>query len=337
MGRSAHSANSVLVRLNKYAVFFLFAFLWAVFPAKAQDQPEVPQKVYTGIYLMNIYDLNVSAYSFYADFYLWFRWKGDIDPTNIEFVNALEKWGFTVEPFYEEHKELEDGYLYNGMRIEGRFYHSFQLNEFPLDKHVLDIRMENIDYPADSLIYVPDTSRFLLREDFKIPGWNILGAKMATHNNAYRTNLGEPATASTVFSNFDFLLTISRPRSYFLLKLMLPLLVVLIASLGGLFIFPPHIDARSSLPIGGLLSCVFLQQSYSDALPDIGAMVLMDRIYLLSYLLIAAILLRIIVASNRLSQEGEAISNALFKVDRKQAAWFFLVFTMGVLFLVLIK
>lgn len=42
---------------------------------------------------MNLYDLNVNEYSFYADFYVWFRWKGDRDPTGIEFVNGVEKWG----------------------------------------------------------------------------------------------------------------------------------------------------------------------------------------------------------------------------------------------------
>jgi hypothetical protein len=115
-----------------------------------------PQKVYTGIYLMNVYDLDVNEYSFYADFYLWFKWKGERDPTNIEFVNSIEKWGFTQTMFHDTALVLPDGYSYNGMRVEGRFYYSFALSRFPLDRHSLDIRLENIIYPIDSLVYVPE-------------------------------------------------------------------------------------------------------------------------------------------------------------------------------------
>ncbi|MBK6948596.1 MAG: hypothetical protein IPH16_11545 [Haliscomenobacter sp.] len=307
------------------ALIFATCLYWGISAQAATPSPDThhAQKVYTGIYLMNVYDLNINAYSYYADFYLWFRWKGDINPENIEFVNAVEKWGFTKELFYEEPKELENGYFYNGMRIEGRFYHSFQLADFPLDKHTLEIRIENVDYPVDSLVYLPDTGRFLMREDFSIPGWSIDSAKMTSHHNAYRTDFGEPNRSATVFSNFTFLLNINRPNSYFTLKLMLPLLVVILASLGGLFIFPPYIDARISLPIGGLLSCVFLQQSYGSALPDVGYMVLMDRIYLVSYLLIAAIMLRVILVSNSLTRLGESHYQNVYIKDRRLAGFSF--------------
>ncbi len=57
-----------------------------------------PQQVRVGVYLMNLYDLNMDEHSFYADFYIWFKWKGPIDPTNIEFVNSIEKWSMASAP-----------------------------------------------------------------------------------------------------------------------------------------------------------------------------------------------------------------------------------------------
>ncbi|HNE30394.1 MAG TPA: hypothetical protein PLW66_14560, partial [Saprospiraceae bacterium] len=54
--------------------------------------PAQAQQVRVGMYLMNLYDLNMDEHSFYADFYIWFKWKGPIDPTNFEFVNSIEKW-----------------------------------------------------------------------------------------------------------------------------------------------------------------------------------------------------------------------------------------------------
>lgn len=304
--------------------------------AQRDTFPPQAQKVYTGIYIMNVYDLDINEFSFYADFYIWFRWKGDRDPTNIEFVNAIEKWGSTTEMFHDTTQVLPDGYNYNGMRVEGRFYYSFLLDDFPLDRHSPNIRIENIIYPFDSLIYLPDTSKSLLRKDFIIPGWEIKDAAMSGNSNFYNTNFGEPGRTGSKFSDFDFKLTIARPTSYFLMKLMLPLLVVMLASLGGLLIHPLFIDARISLPIGGLLSSVFLQQSYSDALPDVGDMVLMDKIYLLAYFLIAAILMRIITVARTIAAEGKESSHGLHRTDRKRAVWYFISFLTGVGVLILI-
>lgn len=321
-------------KIKKHLILLL-AYLFFFPGIFAQETTANQEKVYTGVYLMNLYDLNVNEYSFYADFYVWFRWKGDLDPTGIEFVNGVEKWGVTNEIFSDEPKELPDGWMYNGMRIEGRFYHSFTLNRFPLDKHPLSIRLENTDYPLDSLVYLPDTSRFLFREDFIIPGWEIEKAEMATHTNAYNTNFGDPTGGRSAYSNFTFYINLKRPLSYFTLKLMLPLLVVLMASLGALFIYPSYIDARISLPIGGLLSCVFLQQSYSSALPDVGYMVLMDFIYLLSYLLIAAVILTVMLSGNKAATKDEMDHSVIYRKNKRLAFILFSVYLFGIILLIL--
>ncbi|MFZ2898723.1 MAG: hypothetical protein WA004_08885 [Saprospiraceae bacterium] len=302
------------------------------FLAKAQQE-----EAHCGVYLMNLYDLNVSEYSFYADFYVWMKWKGERHPLGIEFVNAVEKWGFTQLDFSDTVQVLPDGSNYGGMRIEGRFFHSFDLRRFPLDRHELDIRMEHVDYPLDSLVFLPEAQDDLFRKDFAIPGWKIEGAKLETHSNFYDTDFGDPSYGESSYSNFTFKLIIARPLSYFLLKLLLPLLVVIIASLGGLLIHPNYIDARISLPIGGLLSCVFLQQSYSSALPDVGYMVLMDKIYLVSYMLIAAIMLRIILVGNRLSRKKGFDADTLFRKDRRYSGWFFLAYLIGIGLLILVR
>ncbi len=312
---------------TKHLLACSILFIAAALPAQKEEPPTT---VSTGMYLMNIYDLNVSEYTFYADFYLWFKWQGERDPMNIEFVNAVEKWGFTITPFHEEPLEKPGDSLYNGMRTEGRFYHSFDLRRFPLDRHDLDIRIENVDYPLEELRYEMDPAQSLFRRDFVIPGWRILGARIDTHSNFYDTDFGEPETSGSSFSNFTYKLTIARPLSYFLLKLMLPLLVVIVASLGALLIHPNYMDARISLPIGGLLSCVFLQQSYSSALPDVGYMVLMDKIYLLSYVLIAVIMLRVIRVGNIRKRSKEADMLWLLAKDRRRAALFFGMFLAGV-------
>ncbi|PHN07917.1 ligand-gated ion channel [Flavilitoribacter nigricans] len=293
-------------------------FLWILL-LPARTGLAQPQEVRTGIYLINVYDLDINQHSYYVDCYIWFKWKGELDPMNIEFVNAVEKWGATVVPFYEEPQVLEDGYFYNGMRYEGRFYHAFDLERFPLDQHALDVQIENIDYSQDSLVYVAEENPTYVREDLVLPGWTILGTEVENRTHRYPINFGETGKPEAIFSNFVFELQLRRPFNYFLLKLLLPLLIVICVSLGALLINPVSIDARISLPIGGLLSAVFLQQSYSSALPDVGYMVLMDKIYLLVYALIAAILLRVVLMGNRVIIRKEALDiEQVRKSDRRR-------------------
>ncbi|MCC6723171.1 MAG: hypothetical protein IT258_01585 [Saprospiraceae bacterium] len=293
-----------------------------------------PQKVYTGVYMMNLYDLNLDEHSFYADFYIWFKWKGDIDPTGMEFVNMVEKWGMTQEPFEDTIITLDGGWNYQGYRVEGRFFHPFELEDFPLDKHLLEIHIEHPDHPADALIFVKDTTSapIYFRKELTLAGWDILGSDLISKMHNYGTDFGNPDYPATNFSDFVFRFTISRPVSYFALKLLLPLTIVILAALGALLFFPSYVDARISLPVGSLLTAVFLQQSYSDALPDVGYMVLMDKIYLLAFGLIAAVMFQLILTGNMLSRfkKKELDLIRLKKREQKMAILFLSIYVVGV-------
>ena len=310
-------------------LIFLFPFLLFLTPRLHAQ----PQQVKTGVYLMNLYDLNMDEHSFYADFYIWFRWKGRIDPTNIEFVNAIEKWSMDKAAFDGDSTpvQLKNGEKYKIFRIEGRFFHSFSLNRFPLDRHTLDIQIENPEHPADSLQYVADTSGAQIRNTLTLVGWNSNGSEIVSQVHDYGSNFGNPYENAQRYSNLSYNILLSRPISYFLLKMLLPLFIVILVSIGALLLHPEHIDSRASLPIGGLLTAVFLQQSYSGALPDTGYMVLMDKIYLLSYILISVVLLQVIRAGN-VTAKDKAVKPVI-KMEKRLAQVLFAVFVIGVMVL----
>jgi len=314
-----------------FLTVLLFQFAVAT-PLKAQ-----PQEAQVGFYLMNLYGLNMDEHSFYADFYVWFKWRGAIDPTNIEFVNTIEKWSMASAGFDGDSTPvvLKDGTKYKIFRKEGRFFHAFSLNKFPLDKHTLDIQIENPEYPASKLLYVPDTNAALIRNTLNLVGWENRNCQLTNRIHDYGSNFGNPEENAQRYSNLSFNITLSRPFSYFLLKMLLPLLVVMLVGIGALLLHPEHIDTRSSLPIGALLTAVFLQQSYSNALPDTGYMVLMDKIYLMSYALISLVLLQIIRSGNITAKGGGGIK-AIIRRERRLAAIYLSVFILGVVIMSLL-
>ena len=303
-------------------------------------QAQKPHVVRTGVFLNNLYDLNMDAHSFYADFYIWFKWKGDFDPTNVEFVNSIEKWSVTNTHFDNDTTpvHLKDGTNYRIFRIEGRFLHSFSLNRYPLDEHALDIQIEIPDADADSLVYLPDTSTVAasVRPSLHLVGWEQKDCRLEQIFHDYGTNFGNPEENARTYSNLTYTVTLGRPFSFFLLKMMLPLMVVLFMSLSALTMHPKHIDTRSSLPIGGLLTAVFLQQAYSDALPDTGYMVLMDKIYLLVYILISLVMLHVVISANIFAKKSN--KERMKRMDKREtwlALIYFIVFWIGTVLLVI--
>jgi len=310
-------------------VLVFLSFLATNLPAQS------PQQVRVGMHLMNLYDLNMDEHSFYADFYLWFKWTGDIDPTEIEFVNAIEKWSITsVVSGDGSDSLLRDGTNYRVFRVEGRFFHSFSLGSFPLDCHAMDIQIENPEHDSNTLVYMADTAGASIRKTLQLVGWNIEGSAFESTLHDYGTNFGNPEENARAYSNLTYRVLLARPINYFLLKMLLPLFIVMLVSIGSMLSHPSHIDTRSSLPIGGLLTAVFLQQSYSNALPDTGYMVLMDKIYLLAYLLISLVLLQVIRSGNWLMGGESRMPEAkLIGMERLLAGVYMMVFILGVLVL----
>ncbi|MBE9143503.1 ligand-gated ion channel [Planktothrix mougeotii] len=301
--------------------------------------PPTAQKVTVGVYAQNIYELNASSNTYYLDFYLWLRWKGKIDPvTNLEFMNGVEDWGRIIEPAYEEPKKLKDGSFYQIMRVESRFREPFEFSRYPLDEQRLGVTIENAVYPLTELVYIADTKESGYAADLTVPGWKIRNSEIKTLFHQYPSNFGDldEGKNNWIYSTVRFEMNISRPLSFFTWKLLLPLFVVLFSSWGSLLLYPIYVDSRIILPVTALLTIVFLQQSYSDALPDVGYLVLVDKIYALVYvLIIAGILETIITADWAKSEHPESILRVK-KLDQLFLATNIVILVLGVTLILLL-
>jgi len=111
----------------------------------------VTNYVYTGIKINNIIPINTKDMIFYFDFYLWFKFKGDIAPQNVRFLNQLQK--YSKEKVIE--KEFEEGFKYYSYRYKGSFKDLFD----PLynkNEYKIGFSFHNKSSPSNKLIYVKD-------------------------------------------------------------------------------------------------------------------------------------------------------------------------------------
>jgi hypothetical protein len=298
--------------------------------------PATAQQVRTGFYPINVYQLDLSSNTYYVDAYVWFNWKGKIDPiANLEFSNAVEEWGLTQQTGYEEPQKQPDGSLYQIIRVEGRFFQPFKLEKYPLDQQQLGILVENSIYTSKDLVYVVDQQDSGYADTLAVQGWNITGWKAESLLRQYEGRFGDRSASLDPYSTVRYELLIDRPLSYFIWKLLLPLVIVLVSSWGALLLNPSYVDMRLEIPVTTLLTTVFLQQSYSFALPEVGYLVLLDKIYALAYLLIIALLMEAIVTADWVSSGKPEADERVQQMDRPFLMGQFLVLVIGVLVLIL--
>lgn len=302
-----------------------------------ETPPASAQQVTVGFYPISVYQLDMASNTYYVDAYVWLRWKGDIDPTaTIEFTNMVEEWGKQQENLLSEPKALPDGSNYQIMRIEGRFVQPFSLADYPLDSQKLSIMVEDTTNGADAVSYVIDKESSGIGDSLQIPGWKLSGWSSQTYTHDYGTKFGEEETPA-VYSAAQFSIEISRPLSFFHWKLLLPLFIVLGAALSALLIRPQDLGERSALPAGALLTAIFLQKSYSDGLPDLGYLVMMDKIYLVVYALIVVTLLRAILAYRATADAEPGLVKSVQATDKKLLVLFVLAFVAAVAVILMLR
>lgn len=292
-------------------------------------------QVTVGLYIVEIHGLDQQASTFYADFYLWMRWRGDLDPTpTFEFLNNTERWSLTKTRIFEEPATLQDGERLQQFHIQGQFFEPLVLQDYPLDRHELRIKIEDSTWSTDQLVYVPDFEQSALSPDVHVPGWEITGWNLEVHEHQYNTDFGDDSAAAPNYSRMEFALAIERPESYFRWKLLLPLLIVLLLGCSVLVVHPTYAEVRLAGPATALLTLVFLQQSYTDTLPETGGLVLLDKIYALAYAVVLGLIATTILTSHWVRAGADYAPRAQ-RLDRFVALGLFGLFLVGTVVLVL--
>jgi branched-chain amino acid transport system substrate-binding protein len=109
--------------------------------------------VYTGIQFNEISDFDPKTLTYTQDFYLWFRFQGEIEPQYIQFLNAVQPISLN-QPLIHEKVGQE---IYQLYRVKGRFKENiYQEPHIFLTQHPLGISFRHRSLDRNALIYVTD-------------------------------------------------------------------------------------------------------------------------------------------------------------------------------------
>lgn len=302
-------------------------------PLQIPNRPDTgnkPLEIRTGIQLLNIYSIDSRTESFDADLYFWAAWQ---DPRGKEVfvfpkvgnltVSRETAWGGDQKlwnPYLElntsslasQDREVvtlyPSGKVEYGSRIVGQFKPpegTMNFRMFPFDSHHLRIEISSFVYKSNEVIFRPDLQLALpeqlqsIFEKVHMQEWKIKGCRVVNQTEVF-TGTDDDA----VYSLIGFDLNVVRKSAYYILRWVVPLVLILILAWLALFTPANRLDVQASTVSAAFLSLVALNFVIAADLPHCEYLTLFDHGLVIAY--IAVLLIAIIVVGGAQIPESQA-------------------------------
>lgn len=206
---------------------------------------------------------------------------------NIHSINQnLLKESYVLKPYSKDipedvelgwGNELTIDYFADGIFS---FNTNFDLRNFPFDKQKLEMYLVDGKYELEKeQIIVSGYSKRILNnfsEKNPINGWNIISNRLTYSpykgpNDVY------------FYDGVKFEIEIERKHSYYLYKVIIPILLILMVCWSSLWVTPREIESRLTITIVCLLSLIAYNFVIDKELPKLEYLTILDWIILTSY------------------------------------------------------
>jgi hypothetical protein len=264
-------------------------------------EPASPEIVYVGYYVNDIFEMDLKSSTYVVDFYVWLRWKGDIDPTAFEFVNGsldVKEHPYSMEV---------DGVKYISYHCRGTFHSAFDYRRYPLDEHELNMEMEDATHDAGELQYVVDTANVQNLPPARLAGWTCDPPKFVVRDNLYATTFGDPSMrigGKSTYSHLTCSIHIYRHSVSVYVKTFLALFISIAIAFLQFLLKPGSTDARFALGVAAIFGAVSSEIVTKSNLPDMPYLTLADKLHLFSLFVIFLSLLHSCLVARLWNQEN---------------------------------
>ena len=189
-----------------------------------------------------------------------------------------------------------DGTTQMDLHVSLRVAADFDLRRFPFDRQRLELPVESFVWSQSDLIFVPEPGATDFKRDFSIPEWRIerVGERV---ESAIALRSHEP------FSRIVLEIDIARKSGFYLWKILLPLVVIVALSWSIFWMSDERAAVRSRITSTGVLTIVAYQFVIAEDLPRVAYLTLLDKIMILSFMLLAVAVLQSIIQSMYQSED----------------------------------
>jgi len=258
-----------------------------------QALPQNPDTCRMGVYITDLRSFDLGEQSFTADFEVWSVCpRADLKPLeSFTLLNAVS-WSkgnsSTLEVANQSDSFTSREVLYwSRTEISATFFYNWNLRNYPFDRQVLTIGIQESTQDVESFIYTPDFEQSGYPRSLRFSDWEITDFRIQESPVIYDTTLGNPLIqeGKGAYSALKVSVELQRTNLISFLKLTAGVYAAVALSAMTLLLGEDHSD-RLGILVGTLFAAVVNLQVASDSLGQDGEFGLMDSIHVLSILYI---------------------------------------------------
>lgn len=270
-----------------------------------------PDTVRIGVYVNDVYDVNLGEQSFSTQFWVWFNYTD----TLLKPLETLELPNAKSVEYSLEFAEMKKGIMWAGKRATAVMKKQWDIRRFPFDVQKMSIELEESDRDVSELVYVPDIANSKIDPQLSLANWEIERFDMTVTEKKYDTSYGDPELdQGSTYSRATFNLYIKRKTWGLFFALFTGMYVAFLISWLVFFIDPIEVDPRFGLSVGGLFAAVGNKYIVDSILPQSTAFTLVDKLHILTFFFLLMCIV-FSVMSLRIWKNGQEKVSAAF--DKK--------------------
>jgi hypothetical protein len=269
-----------------------------------------PTQISVQIWVIDIHSIDSAQQSFTADIAVVLRWK---DPrlahtgSGVAHYALDQIWNPRVVIVNETNSVTRrlpesvdvdpDGAVLYRQRYVGSFTQSLRLQSFPFDKQTFRIHLVAVRFSPDEVKFVPDQKWIEaglkqaggISPSITLPDWTIEKWDIRT--------LSYSLTPGVDYSGYVFEFTASRNVRHYILKVILPLVLIVLMSWSVFWIDPTTSSSQISVAVTSMLTLIAYRFAVDSQLPRLPYMTRLDAFILTSTLLVFFSLIEVLVTT----------------------------------------
>lgn len=299
----------------------------------AEPKPEMvrptiwgePTEVQLLIYLVDVDELDSADQSFAASVYFDARWKNPLlrhkgpGPINrglsevwnprLTIIGQQAAW-----KSYPDAVEIEpDGTVIHRQKVWGRFSQPLKLRDFPFDQQELSIHMVAAGLSEEQVKMVSlvnDVGRSSrIAEAFSLPDFDVISWEAVPRPYF-------PVKDELGVAGYEMRLQVRRQPTYYVLKVIIPLCLIVIMSWLPRWIAPEQSGTNIGISTSAFLTLVAYLFAITVLLPRVSYVTRMDRFILLSTLTVFAGLIQSVTNTVLVKNERQSLADENDRVSR---------------------
>jgi len=285
-----------------------------------------PTQVSVGIWIVDVSNIDSAQQNFTADIAIVLRWKDvrlahtrtgavhyALDEIWTPRVGIANETSSVVQKLPQSAEVEPDGTVTYRQRYVGTFSQPLRLQSFPFDRQIFHIQFVAIRYQPNEVAFVPDEnwirdgvqqaagiSPLLTLADWTVERWDAKASVYAL-------------TPRMQYSGYVFEFTARRNVEYYILKVILPLVLIVMMSWSVFWTEPANSNTQFSIAVTSMLTLIAYRFAVDTQLPRLPYMTRLDVFFLVSTLLVFFSLIEVLVTT--ILENNQQVAQAK-KLDR---------------------